>query len=154
MVKWGWEAMKMRDSSCFWSWRTRCVYERMWSCARRLHGIKCWEGKKQCVCNKDEYANYKQGQDYTWKNAWLAFKRNKRKIATAEGNCEKHRLLEATRKADEVMNKIEVGNIIELNDLVCADTMVVTEVLGAKNRKSTGIKPWWKRRTEAQVYIY
>ena len=62
--------------------------------------------------------------------------------------------MEATRKADEVMNKIEVGNIIELNDLVCADAMVVTEVLGAKNRKSTGIKPWWKRRTEAQVYIY
>ena len=34
---------------------------------------------------------------------------------------EKHRLLEATRKVDEVMNKIEVGNITELNDLVYAD---------------------------------
>ena len=31
---------------------------------------------------------------------------------------EKHRLLEATRKVDEVMNKIEVRNITELNDLV------------------------------------
>ena len=31
---------------------------------------------------------------------------------------EKHRLLEATRKLDEVMNKIEVGNATELNDLV------------------------------------
>ena len=27
---------------------------------------------------------------------------------------EKHRLLEATRKVDEVMNKIEVGNITEM----------------------------------------
>ena len=29
---------------------------------------------------------------------------------------EKHRLLEATRKVDEVMNKIEVGHITNLND--------------------------------------
>ena len=64
---------------------------------------------------------------------------------------EKHRLLEATRKADEVMNKIEVGNITELNDLIYAGVVVVTEMLGVKNRKGTGMEPWWKRRMEAQV---
>ena len=45
---------------------------------------------------------------------------------------EKHRLLEATRKVDEVMNKIEVGNITKLNDLVYAGAVVVTEMLGVK----------------------
>ena len=59
-----------------------------------------------------------------------------RKIST-------RRLLEATRKVDKVMNKIEVGNITELNDLVYAETAVVIEMLGVKNRKSTGIEPWW-----------
>ena len=46
-----------------------------------------------------------------------------------------YRLLEATRKVDKVMNKIEVGNITELNDLVYAETAVVIEMLGVKNRK-------------------
>ena len=64
---------------------------------------------------------------------------------------EKHRLLEATRKINEVMNKIEVGNITEVNDLVYAGAVVVTEMLEVKNRKSTGMEPWWKRRMEAQV---
>ena len=60
-------------------------------------------------------------------------------------------LLEATRKVDKVMNKIVVGNITELNDLVYAGAVVVTEMFGVKNRKSTGIELWWKRRMEAQV---
>ena len=64
---------------------------------------------------------------------------------------EKHRLFEATRKVDEVTNKIEVGNITELNDLVYAGVVVVMEMLGVKNRKNTGMEPWWKRRMEAQV---
>ena len=63
----------------------------------------------------------------------------------------KHRLLEATRKINEVMNKTEVGNITEVNDLVYAGAVVVTEMLEVKNRKSTGMEPWWKRRMEAQV---
>ena len=46
------------------------------------------------------------------------------------------------------MNKIEVGNITELNDLVYAGT--VTEMFGVKDRKSSGMEPWWKRRMEAQ----
>ena len=54
---------------------------------------------------------------------------------------EEHKLLEATRKVVEVMNKIEVGNITELNDSVYAGTIVVTEMLGVKNRKSTGMEP-------------
>ena len=64
---------------------------------------------------------------------------------------EKHKLSEATRKVDEVMNKIEVGNIAELNDLLCAGTLVVTGILGVKNRKRTGMELWWKRRMEVQV---
>ena len=48
---------------------------------------------------------------------------------------EKHILLEATRKVDEVMSKTEVGNITELNDLVYAGAAVVMEMLGIKNRK-------------------
>ena len=59
--------------------------------------------------------------------------------------------MEATRKLDEVINKTEVGNITELNDLVYAGAVVVTEMLGVKNRKSTGMETWWKRRMEAQV---
>ena len=46
---------------------------------------------------------------------------------------EKYRVLEATRKVDEVINKIEVGNITELNDLVYAGAAVVTEMSGANN---------------------
>ena len=49
------------------------------------------------------------------------------------------------------MNKIEVGNITELNDLVYAGAVVATEMLGVENRKGTGIDTWWKRRMEAQV---
>ena len=64
---------------------------------------------------------------------------------------EKHRLMEATRKVDEVMTKTEVGNITELNDLVYDAAIVVTEMLEVKNRKGTGMEPWWKRRMEAQV---
>ena len=64
---------------------------------------------------------------------------------------EKHRFLEATRKVDEVMDKIEVRNIVKLNDLVYAGAVVVMEMLGVKNRKSTGMEPWWKRRMEAHV---
>ena len=52
------------------------------------------------------------------------------------------RLLEATRKVDEVMNKIEVGNITELDDLLYAGAAVVTEMLGVNNRKSAGMDPW------------
>ena len=64
---------------------------------------------------------------------------------------ERHGLLEATRNLDEVMKKIEVGNITELNDSVYAGAVVVTEMLVVKNRKSTGMEPWWKRRMETQV---
>ena len=64
---------------------------------------------------------------------------------------EKHRLSEATGKVDEVMNKIEVGNITELNDLVYAGAMVITEMLRVNDRKISGIEPWWKWRIEAQV---
>ena len=52
---------------------------------------------------------------------------------------EKHRLLEATRKLDEVMH------------LIYAGAVVVKEMLGAKNRKSTGMEPWWKKRMKVQV---
>ena len=64
---------------------------------------------------------------------------------------EKHRLLEATRKVDEVTKKIDIGNIAELNDLVYAGAAVVTKMLGIKKRKSTRREPWWKRKMEAQV---
>ena len=49
---------------------------------------------------------------------------------------EKQRLLGATRKVDEVLDKIEVGNITELNDLVYTGAAVVTEML-----ESTGLEP-------------
>ena len=64
---------------------------------------------------------------------------------------EKHRLLETTRIVNEVMNKTDVGNITEPNDLVYAGAIVVTEMIGIKNRKSTGMEPWWKRRMDTQV---
>ena len=49
------------------------------------------------------------------------------------------------------MNRIMVRNITELNDLVYAGAVVVTEMSGVKNRKSTGMEPWWKRGIEGQV---
>ena len=62
----------------------------------------------------------------------------------------KHRLLEATRKVDKVMNKIEVGSITELNDLVYAGAIMVTEMLGVKTRKvqewNHGGKGEWKHK--------
>ena len=41
----------------------------MSNCARRLHGVKWWGGKKQCLCNKDEYASYEWVYDHIFKNA-------------------------------------------------------------------------------------
>ena len=67
-------------------------------------------------------------------------KETREKLSPLRG-IEKHRLLEGTRKVDEVMNKIEVGNITELNDLAYAGAVVVTEMLRVKNRKSTGMEP-------------
>ena len=49
------------------------------------------------------------------------------------------------------MNKIEAGNTTELNDLLYAGVVVVMKMLGVKNRKSTGMEPWWKRRRKVQV---
>ena len=54
---------------------------------------------------------------------------------------EKQRLMKVSKSVDEVMNKIEVGNITKLNDLVYVGVVVVTKMLGIKNRKSTRIKP-------------
>ena len=63
---------------------------------------------------------------------------------------EEHKLLEATRKVVEVMNKIEVGNITELNDSVYAGAIMVTEMLGVKTRKAQewnhGGKGEWKHK--------
>ena len=39
------------------------------------------------------------------------------------------------------MNKTEVRNITELNDLVYAGAVVVIKMLGVKNRNSTGMEP-------------
>ena len=39
-----------------------------------------------CFCHKGEYTNQKQGHDHTCKNALYAIERDKRKIATTEGN--------------------------------------------------------------------
>ena len=63
---------------------------------------------------------------------------------------ERQRLL-ATRKVGEVMNKTEVGNITKPNDLVNAGAVVVTGIIGVKNRKSKRVEPWWKSRMKAQV---
>ena len=52
---------------------------------------------------------------------------------------EKHRLIEVSKKVDEVINKIEVGNITELNDLVYAGAAVLTKTLGVNNRISAGM---------------
>ena len=48
--------MKRIDETRDDSWdliiSTGCVYGRMWSSARRLHGEKCWGANKQRFCNK------------------------------------------------------------------------------------------------------
>ena len=75
----------------------------------------------------------------------------RREILPPLRGMEKHGLLETTRKADEVLNETEVGNITELDDIVFAGALVVTEILGVKIRKSARMEPLWKRRMEAQV---
>ena len=49
-----------------------------------------------------------------------------------------------------LLSKIEVGNTSELYDLVYAGVVVVTEMLGVKNRTNTRMEPWWKGRMKAQ----
>ena len=81
----------------------------------------------------------------------IVLSKETREILPPLRGVEKHRLLEATRKVDKVMNKIELRNITELNDLVYAGAVSVTEMLGLKNRKSTGMDLWWRRIMETQV---
>ena len=81
----------------------------------------------------------------------IVLSKETREILPPLRGVEKHRLLEATRKVDKVMNKIELRNITELNDLVYAGAVAVTEMLGLKNRKSTGMDLWWRRIMETQV---
>ena len=81
----------------------------------------------------------------------IVLSKETREILPPLRGVEKHRLLEATRKVDKVMNKIELRNITELNDLVYAGAAAVTEMLGLKNRKSTGMDLWWRRIIETQV---
>ena len=57
----------------------------------------------------------------------------------------KYRILEATRKVDEFVKKIEVGNITGLNDLVYTGAVVVIKMFGVKNRKCIEVEPWWKK---------
>ena len=71
------------------------------------------------------------------KMRYVLLKETRQRMPPLRG-IEKHRLLETIRKVVQVMNKIEVGNT-ELIDLVYAATVVVTEMLGDKNRKSTGM---------------
>ena len=66
--------------------------------------------KEAMFCNKDEYANYERGHDHTLKIRNVLLKETRGRLPLMSG-IEKHRLLEVTRKVDEVMNKIEVGNI-------------------------------------------
>ena len=49
------------------------------------------------------------------------------------------------------MDKIAVGNIAQLNDLVYAGAVVVTEMLGVKNRKSIEMELWQKSGIEVKV---
>ena len=58
---------------------------------------------------------------------------------------EKYTILEAIRKVDDFMKKIEVGNITRLNDLVYTGAEVVIKMFGVKNRKCTEVEPWWKK---------
>ena len=77
---------------------------------------------------------------------YMLLKETRERLPPLKG-IEKHILLEATRKVDEVMSKIEVGNITELNDLVYAGAAVVMEMLGiSRIEKNTGIEPWQRRR--------
>ena len=77
-------------------------------------------------------------------NEYMAIRQKMRNVLSKETRerlsplriIEKHRLMETYRKVDEVMNKIKVGSITELNDLVYSSAVVV------KNRKGTGMKPW------------
>ena len=45
----------------------------------------------------------------------------------------------------------EVGNFAELDDLIDAGAVIVTEKLEVKNRKSIGMEWWWKNRMDAPV---
>ena len=104
---------------------------------KRLHAwCQMLRRKEACFCNKDEYANYERGHDHTLKKMRNVLTKETRERLPPLRGIEKHRLLEATRKVDKVMNKIEVGNITELNDLVYAGAVLVTGVQESRIEKA------------------
>ena len=53
-----------------WSWRTECVYERIWRLNFALEDCMVPNiGEKLRICKrKDANANYERGHDHTWEN--------------------------------------------------------------------------------------
>ena len=84
-----------------------------------MHGPKCCGGNKQCFLIKMNMQITNEDMTILEKTCNMLSKETRESLPPLRG-IEMHGLLEVTRKVDEVKNKSEVGNIIELNDLVYA----------------------------------
>ena len=65
---------------------------------------------------------------------------------------ESEKLRKAIKKLDELLGKIKVDDITDVNDLIYCASAVVVEDLGVKREGGKKSKEqWWKRRLEGQV---
>ena len=54
---------------------------------------------------------------------------------------------------DEVLSKVKVTDITEVNDLIYCEAALVTEILGIKICRNDNKEPFWKRRLENQLKV-
>ena len=74
-----------------------------------------------------------------------------RKRLPALRGVERKRLSDAVNTVDEVLSKVKVTDITEVNDLIYCGAALVTEILGIKTCKNDKKEPFWKRRLENQL---
>ena len=76
-----------------------------------------------------------------------------RKRLPALRGVERKRLSDAVNTVDEVLRKVKVTDITEVNDLIYRGAALVTEMLGIKSCRNDKKEPFWKRRLENQLKV-
>ena len=76
-----------------------------------------------------------------------------RKRLPALRGLERKRLSDAVNTVDEVLSKVKVTDITEVNDLIYCGAALVTEMLGIKTCRNDKKEPFWKRRLENQLKV-
>ena len=76
-----------------------------------------------------------------------------RKRLPALRGVESKRLSDAVNTVDEVLSKVKVTDITEVNDQIYCGAALVTEMLGIKTCRNDKKEPFWKRRLENQLKV-